>query len=92
MIVRIMGEGQFRLDDAAVEQLNALDARLDHDLSAGDASEFAAHLEAMHALVRGLGTPLADDELAPSDAILPPADVSLEELRAMLGEEGLVPG
>jgi hypothetical protein len=46
----------------------------------------------MAALVHERGTPLADDELLPSDAILPPEDSTVDEIRALLGVEGLIPG
>lgn len=92
MIVRLMGEGQWTIDDALQRELNAIDAELDADLQAGDSSEFARHLAAMHELVRSRGVPVAVAELVPSEALVPPRDVSLEELRALIGEEGLIPG
>lgn len=42
--------------------------------------------------VRRLGAPLPDDALEPSDLILPSPDATLEEVRAMLTDEGLIPG
>jgi hypothetical protein len=35
--------------------------------------------------------PLADDELHPSDLVVPPADLSLEEARELFTDEGLIP-
>lgn len=92
MIVRIMGEGQFRLPDDATARLNELDQLLDADLRDDGQADLVKHLQAMHQVVRELGSPLALDELEPSDFILPPTTVSLEELKQLLGEEGLVPG
>lgn len=91
MIVRIMGEGQFELDDDEARALNDLDTALDAATGGPGEGEFAEHLAAMQAFVRGHGRPLADDEFVPSDCIVPPPDISLEELRELLGEEGLVP-
>ena len=48
----------------------------------------------MHALldaVRQQGDRLEDDSLEESDLILPPSDATLEEVRALLTDEGLVP-
>ena len=42
--------------------------------------------------VRALGSPLPDDALTASDAILPGEGTSLAEVRALLGEQGLIPG
>jgi len=36
MIVRILGEGQFDVDDSATDELNALDATLEKAVNAGD--------------------------------------------------------
>ena len=93
MIVRLMGQqGQWRLDDALQAELNAIDAQLDADALAGDGGEFAAHLASMHELIRAKGTPVGEDEFLPSDAFVPPLDISLDELRTLLSSEGLSPG
>jgi hypothetical protein len=42
--------------------------------------------------VRSAGTPLPADTLKDSDLILPPADATLEEVRDLLTDEGLIPG
>ena len=39
-----------------------------------------------------LGGPLPDDSLEPSEAVLPASDATLEEVRGMLREDGLIPG
>lgn len=91
MIVRLMGEGQWRVDDPAADELNAIDALLDADVRAGDAGEFEAHLVAMHGLVKTKGAPVPEHELVPSDALVPPVGITLEELRELLGDEGLIP-
>ena len=92
MIVRIMGEGQFELSADAVARLNDLDGRLEKTFEAGAREEFTVILEQMVTLVRTHGEKLPDDNLQPSDAVLPPADASADELRALLKEEGLIPG
>ncbi len=92
MIVRIIGEGQFRLDDRLVNDLNALDAGLQSDLQADNAHHFSYVLQEMIKLVRSHGTPLADYLIERSDAILPPEYATLAEIREMLREDGLIPG
>lgn len=89
MIVRISGEGQYRLDDSALARINELDDALEAAL---DTDGFSAALAQLLDEVRMLGKPLAEDELAGSDVILPPADATADEVRAMLSEEGLIPG
>jgi hypothetical protein len=35
---------------------------------------------------------LPDEEIVPSDLVLPSSDASLDEVRELLGDEGLIPG
>lgn len=92
MIVRILGEGQRRVDEAAIDGLNALDAKLVAAVDAGDDDAFKAALAALLEKVRETGAPLPDDEIVPSDLVLPTSDASLAEVRELLGDEGLIPG
>jgi hypothetical protein len=41
--------------------------------------------------VRSGGAKLADEDLRPSDAIIPPEDLSLDEARELLTNEGFIP-
>ncbi len=92
MIVRIMGEGQVSLEEEQVEELNKLDDELLRRVEAGDEAGFRLTLGALLEAVRSLGAPLADDSLEPSEAVLPASDATLEEVRGMLREDGLIPG
>ncbi len=89
MIVRIAGEGQYRLSDEAQARINELDAALEAAL---DGDGFTAALAALLDEVRSLGQQLADEELLGSDVVLPPADATAQEVRDMLTGEGLIPG
>ncbi len=90
MIVRISGEGQYRLDDATIDELNELDAAIEAALD--DEEAFGVALTAMLAKVREAGDELADEELVESDVILPPSDATADDVRAMLKSDGLIPG
>jgi hypothetical protein len=92
MIVRILGEGQLRVDDSAATELNSLDAVLEKAVNSGDEAAFRSALVVLLDRVRALGTPLAADSLEPSDSILPRADADLDEVRSMLTDEGYIPG
>jgi hypothetical protein len=91
VIVRLMGEGQWRIDDAVHERLNALDEQAMTALDAGDETNLDATLERMWQLVKSEGERLADDDLSPSDVVIPPADLTLEETRELVEREGLIP-
>ena len=92
MIVRISGEGQFSVDDAATADLNRLDSELEAAVNRNDEAAFTAALHGLLEQVRAQGSPLPADTLEPSDLILPPEDASMDEVREMLTEEGLIPG
>ncbi|KOG87891.1 PspA-associated protein PspAA [Streptomyces varsoviensis] len=92
MIVRIMGEGQVKLADGHFAELNALDDDLLTEIEGGDEEGFRRTLGALLDAVRRLGEPLPDDALEPSELILPAADASLDEVRSMLSDDGLIPG
>jgi hypothetical protein len=94
VIVRILSEGQYAVDDAHADLLNALDSGLERAVEAGDEAGFRSALTEMLAQVRTVGERLPDDSLEPSDAVVPDETSSLEEVRAMLADtaEGLIPG
>jgi chromosome condensin MukBEF complex kleisin-like MukF subunit len=91
VIVRLMGEGQFEVDDEAAHALNALDEAAVAALESGDEEGFRARLRELAQAVRERGTQLEDADLRPSDAIVPPDDLSLEEARELFSGEGLIP-
>ncbi len=92
MIVRILGEGQYDVSDDQLSSLNEHDGAVEAAIDAGDEEAFAAALTALLDTVRSVGLAHELESLDESDAILPPADASLEEVRAMLADDGLIPG
>ena len=94
MIIRILGEGQYDVADHALDRLNELDAALEGAVDSGDEAAFAAALAELLDGVRSVGVAHPADSLDESDMILPPADATIDEVRAMLDEsdEGLIPG
>jgi hypothetical protein len=94
VIVRVLGEGQYAVDDSHADLLNGLDSGLERAVEAGDGAAFRTALGDLLSQVRTLGERLPDDALVPSDALLPGEDSTLDDVRAMLAEttEGLIPG
>ncbi len=92
MIVRILGEGQFQLDETDITELNRLDSELETAVDHNDEAAFTAALHGMLARVRAQGSPLPADALEPSDLILPRPDSSMDEVRKLLTDDGLIPG
>lgn len=92
MIIRILGEGQLSVPDEHETELNRLDDAVTTAVEAGDDAAFRQALAILLTRVRALGSPLADDTLSASDAILPTEGTGLAEVSALLGEQGLIPG
>ena len=92
MIVRILGEGQYDVSDDALDRLNQLDAEVERTLASGDDDAFRAALGALLDGVRSVGVPHPADSLDESDLILPPADAEPDDVRALMDDEGLIPG
>lgn len=91
MIVRILGEGQFDVPEGALAGLNHLDDALEAACGDGDRENFSAALGALHQGVRAAGAPVPEDYLGPSELVLPSSDATLDEVAALLGDEGLIP-
>jgi hypothetical protein len=91
MIVRILGEGQFRVDDEGAAELHELDTSLEAAVEHDDQQALTTALGALLERARR-GTPLPPDSLEPSDVIIPHEDATVAEVRKLLTDEGLIPG
>ena len=91
MIVRIMGDGQYRVDDSVAAEISDLDDQAGAALEAGDEQAVRDLLRRLAETVRSHGTRLDDSDLSPSDGIVPPDDLTLEEARELFSGEGLIP-
>ena len=92
MIIRILGEGQYDVADHALDRLNELDATLESAVETGDEAAFGAALSELLDGVRTAGVAHPADSLDESDLILPPPDATIEQVREMLDDDGLIPG
>ncbi|MGH3166249.1 MAG: PspA-associated protein PspAA [Trebonia sp.] len=92
MIVRILGEGQFELDEAQAKVLASLDAELTATVDRGDEAGFKKALTAAVTTVRSVGSVVPHDSLAASEVILPSPDASLDEVRKLLADDGVTLG
>jgi hypothetical protein len=91
MIVRISGEGQYRLADSDAERLNQLENAVVAVVEGGREDGFADAFAAVLDYVRSNGTLVGDDEIETSDVIIPPADISFDEAAKDFTGEGLIP-
>jgi hypothetical protein len=91
VIIRVMGEGQWRVDDNLATRLNEIDDEVGRALEAGDQAAMTDALRRLAETVRGEGSRLDDTDLLPSDAVVPPEDLTLDEAHELLEGEGLIP-
>ena len=90
MIVRIALEGQYRLAEEQLPRLHELDAEVVAAAESADADLFEQRFADLLKFVRS-GELLDNAHLGPSDAILPPSDVSLAQAINELSTDGLIP-
>ncbi len=91
MIVRILGEGQFRVDEDAAVKLTALDKDLDAAVRDDAEAAFQRHPARRRGPGPHGGAPVAEDEIVTADYILPFSDATVDEVRKLLAD-GTIPG
>jgi hypothetical protein len=82
MIVRILSEGQYRVEGSTLEEIHRLDEELMTAMTHDDADRFHELLHQVAGLVRS-GQELPPDHLVESDLILPADDTTLEEAKQL---------
>jgi len=87
MIVRVMTEGQYRLDGELVGQIQHADEALLEAVHQNDETAFRRHLDEVLAIVRR-GMRLDVHDLTPSDLVLPAPDMSVAEAREFFDRHG----
>ena len=92
MIIRILGEGQLKVDQTALDELNKLDNAVSAAIDHGDEAAFATALHELLVKARAVGTALPHDAIEPSDLILPNEGATIDEVRDLLADGGLIPG
>jgi hypothetical protein len=90
MIIRILGEGQFRLDDKHLKDLNKIDNRIVDHMNKGDKIAFRKDLDKLISKAKDLGEPLDPVDIVQSDLIFPPEDLSFEEAKRVFSGTGII--
>jgi hypothetical protein len=92
-IVRIMGQGQFTVDNKALRELSRIDNSIVQLVSNDrpNVTEFKKRLTQLTKIVEMTGKPLSPKEIIQSDIILPSVDLSIDEAKKLFKGEGVVP-
>jgi PspA-Associated protein len=91
VIVRLMTEGRYEVDDEVAKGLNDIDDQAGEAVERGDEAQLSELLRRMAEAVRTNGIRVPDEDTSPSDAIIPPDDLTLDEARRLFEDEGLIP-
>lgn len=87
MIVRILSEGQFEIDESHLGHIEELDEAMFDAIEASDEEAFDKALEAVLDAVHTEGKPVDPSEILPSDLVVPHAGATLDEIKALLSSE-----
>lgn len=92
-VVRIMGQGQFTVDNITLKRLNEIDDSIVQLVSKekSDDVEFKKQLTELTNIVEAKGKPLDPKEIIQSDIILPSPDLSVDEAKRLFNGEGVIP-
>ena len=90
MIIRILGEGQFRLDDKLLDNLNKIDNSIVDHVNKGDKAAFQKDLDKLISTVKEQGDPLDPVDIVQSDLIFPPEDLYFEEAKRVFSGTGII--
>lgn len=89
MIIRIMGEGQYRVPDALCDELNQIDNRIVKLVEEDKAVEFRDEIAKLISEIKKKGEPVEAEKILTSDIIVPPGDLSLKEAKAVFKGSGI---
>lgn len=90
MVVRVLHEGQYEVDAGDLDQLNALDQQAFDAVAEGDEPGYRNLFNQILEIIRGKGRPLGIDDLRPSELVLPSPDSTMEEVRSLFTQAGLI--
>jgi PspA-Associated protein len=93
-VVRIMGQGQFKVSEDTVKKINEVDDAIVQILqneSKTDDQEFRTKITKIVQTITSEGQKLDDKELVESDIIVPDTDTSIDEAKKVFQGEGIIP-
>ncbi|AET65171.1 PspA-associated protein PspAA [Methanothrix harundinacea] len=90
MIIRIMGEGQYRISSALLDDLNVIDNNIVERVAKEDEAGLKEELSRLIATIKAKGEPLDPKEIVESEVIVPPGDLTLAEAARVFRGSGLI--
>ena len=93
-IVRIMGQGQYKVNEETVKNINDIDNTIVQILQNADRSddqEFKTKIADLVQIIISKGQRLDDKEIVESDIIVPDSEISINEAKKVFEGEGIIP-
>ncbi|MDA8261316.1 MAG: PspA/IM30 family protein, partial [Actinomycetota bacterium] len=84
MVIRIAGEGLYRVPTSIKPALDALDSAMDTAIEHNEAKSFATCTAQLASLISTSGTKLDENEIVKSDLVVPSQDMTIEEAKQLL--------
>jgi len=84
MIVRLMGEGQYELDKKYVDEVNKIDNNIVKIVQKGDELVFKSNSRNFQNMFGKMEKDI-DEVIKPSEIIIPPYDLTLDEAKRIFG-------
>ncbi len=94
-IVRILGHGQFAIDNNTLNEINTIDnniVKLLENETNDDLikTEFENQLNFLNTIIEEKGKPIEPKEILQSDVVIPGKDISINTARKLFKGEGII--
>jgi hypothetical protein len=91
-IVRVMGQGQFRVGNRTAKKISRIDKELIKiiELRKEGEKKYSRRVSDVLGLVKKDGVPLEHNEIIQSDIIVPGADISIEDAKNLFTDQHLL--
>ncbi|WP_094227856.1 PspA-associated protein PspAA [Methanolobus psychrotolerans] len=89
MIIRIVGEGQYKVPSALFDELNVIDNNIVELVSRGNEEGYKTELSKLIEKVKSNGKQLDDSDIVESDVMIPPGDLTFKEAKEVFTGVGI---
>src|SRR5919112_4703810 len=96
-IIRLLGYGQFYVDNDVLNELNSIDNGIvkllenkENNTDESIATDFEKQLQLLESIVRQKGVAIGSDKIVSSDIVMPGKDITLKEARNLFKGAGLI--
>ncbi|MHB8189395.1 MAG: PspA/IM30 family protein [Ferrimicrobium sp.] len=87
LVVRVLGEGRYRLPSSIKPALDGLDTALEMAVNRGDGASFSQLVQQLGSIIKSNGTVIDDAEPGGADFVVPAPDTTLDEAKRLFYSE-----